>query len=132
MVCAPVRSIIPSLSSGIISPYRRTNCALSLTYLVFINIIIIILFHFLFFFFFLNYYSNSLVPNHKEHCQKTFILPPVTYFGRSKEKPRLNLSASKVTKIHIQLWLRLTGELSFLIGEKIDRGLASLRSPIRF
>ena len=33
---------------------------------------------------------------------------------------------------HIQLWLRLTGELSFLIGEKIDRGLASLRSPIRF
>ena len=33
---------------------------------------------------------------------------------------------------HIQLWLGLTGELSFLIGEKIDRGLASLRSPIRF
>ena len=33
---------------------------------------------------------------------------------------------------HIQLWLRLTGELSFLIGEKIDRGLASLRSAIRF
>ena len=33
---------------------------------------------------------------------------------------------------HIQLWFRLTGELSFLIGEKIDRGLASLRSPIRF
>ena len=27
---------------------------------------------------------------------------------------------------------RLTGELSFLIGEKIARGLASLRSPIRF
>ena len=35
-------------------------------------------------------------------------------------------------KVHIQLWLRLTGELSFLIGEKIDRGLASLRSSIRF
>ena len=34
--------------------------------------------------------------------------------------------------LHIQLCLRLTGELSFLLGEKIDRGLASLRSPIRF
>ena len=31
MVYAPVRSIIPSLSSGIISPYRRTHHALSLT-----------------------------------------------------------------------------------------------------
>ena len=31
MVCAPVRSIIPELSSGTISPYRRTNHALSLT-----------------------------------------------------------------------------------------------------
>ena len=31
MVCAPVRSIIPSLKLGIISPYRRTNHALSLT-----------------------------------------------------------------------------------------------------
>lgn len=30
MVCAPVRSIIPSLSSGIISPHRHTNHALSL------------------------------------------------------------------------------------------------------
>ena len=29
MVCAPVRSIISELSSGIISPYRRTNHALS-------------------------------------------------------------------------------------------------------
>ena len=34
--------------------------------------------------------------------------------------------------LHIQLWLRLTGELSFLIGEKIDHGLTFLRSPIRF
>ena len=31
---------------------------------------------------------------------------------------------------HIALSLRLTGELSVLIGEKIDYGLASLRSPI--
>ena len=29
MVCAPVRSIIPSLKLGIISPYRCTNHALS-------------------------------------------------------------------------------------------------------
>ena len=29
MVCAPVRSIIHSLKLGIISPYRRTNHALS-------------------------------------------------------------------------------------------------------
>ena len=31
MVCAPVRSIIPELKLGIISPYRHTNHALSLT-----------------------------------------------------------------------------------------------------
>ena len=31
MVCAPVWSIIPSLKLEIISPYRRTNHALSLT-----------------------------------------------------------------------------------------------------
>ena len=31
MVCAPVQSIIPSLNSGIISPYWCTNHALFLT-----------------------------------------------------------------------------------------------------
>ena len=40
--------------------------------------------------------------------------------------------AQMTTRGRIQLWLRLTDELSVLIGEKIDRGLASLRSPIRF
>ena len=34
MVCAPVRSIIPSLKLGIISPYRCTNHALSLTKII--------------------------------------------------------------------------------------------------
>ena len=41
-------------------------------------------------------------------------------------------ASSRQNGNHIKLWLRLTGELSFLIGEKIGRGLASLRSPIRF
>ena len=82
------------------------------------------------------------------------ILPGTTaHFMRNKNLDNIQTDASRIvtgtTKFipvqtlydeikwgtlesHIQLWLRLTGELSFLIGEKIDRGLASLRSPIRF
>ena len=32
------------------------------------------------------------MPNHRKHCQKTFIFPPVTYFGRSNEKTCLKLN----------------------------------------
>ena len=34
---------------------------------------------------------NPLVPNHRKHCKKTFIFTPVTYFGRSNDKPCLKL-----------------------------------------
>ena len=30
----------------------------------------------------LAFYLNPLVPNHRKHCPKTFILPTVTYFGK--------------------------------------------------
>ena len=34
---------------------------------------------------------NPIVPNHRNHYKKTFIFPPVTYFGRSNDKPCLKL-----------------------------------------
>ena len=43
-----------------------------------------------------------LVPNRRKHCLKTFIFPPVTYFGTSNEKTTLKtLIESKVTEIRM-------------------------------